>query len=160
MLTGIRWRDQRIVDLEITSAAQAHVRRRMVPEIAKVHQCQVTRMERYIVGCYTAEDGRHFRAHRDNTTKGTAHRHFAISINLNAAFEGCEVSFPEYSPRSFRPPQGGAVGFSCSLLHAVSKVTQGRRYAFLPFVYDDVAAALREQNNPFLSESVGEFRRA
>jgi predicted 2-oxoglutarate/Fe(II)-dependent dioxygenase YbiX len=117
-------------------------------------------MERYIVGCYTAEDGGHFRAHRDNTTKGTAHRRFAILINLNAEFEGGEVSFPEYGPRSFRPPQGGAVVFSCSLLHAVSKVKQGRRYAFLPFVYDDAAAALREQNNPFLPESVGEYRRA
>jgi predicted 2-oxoglutarate/Fe(II)-dependent dioxygenase YbiX len=159
VLTGIRRRDQTIEDLEIISAALARVRRRIVSEIAKVHQFQVTRMERYIVGCYTAEDGGHFRAHRDNTTKGTAHRRFAISINLNAEFEGGEVSLPEYGPRSFKPPQGGAVVLSCSLLHAVSKVTQGRRYAFLPFVYDDAAAALREQNNPFLSESVGKYRR-
>ena len=155
-----RRRDYTIEDQEIISATQARIKRRIVPEIAKVHQFHVTRMERYIVGCYTAEDGGHFRAHRDNTTKGTAHRRFAISINLNAEFEGGEVSFPEYGPRSFKPPPGGAVVFSCSLLHAVSKVTQGRRYAFLPFVYDDAAAALREQNNSFLSESVGEYRRA
>jgi peroxiredoxin/predicted 2-oxoglutarate/Fe(II)-dependent dioxygenase YbiX len=155
-----RRRDYTIEDQAIISATQARIKRRIVPEIAKVHQFHVTRMERYIVGCYTAEDGGHFRAHRDNTTKGTAHRRFAISINLNAEFEGGEVSFPEYGPRSFKPPPGGAVVFSCSLLHAVSKVTQGRRYAFLPFVYDDAAAALREQNNPFLSDSVGEYRRA
>ncbi|MCU0885201.1 MAG: 2OG-Fe(II) oxygenase [Beijerinckiaceae bacterium] len=155
-----RRRDYTIEDQEIINATQARIKRRIVPEIAKVHQFQVTRMERYIVGCYTAEDGGHFRAHRDNTTKGTAHRRFAISINLNADFEGGEVSFPEYGPRSFKPPPGGAVVFSCSLLHAVSKVTRGRRYAFLPFVYDDAAAKLREQNNPFLAESVGEYRQA
>src|SRR5689334_8271533 len=55
----------------------------IVPEIRKVHQFTVTRMERYIVACYSAEDGGHFRARRDNTTKGTAHRRFAVSVNLN-----------------------------------------------------------------------------
>src|SRR5215207_10720033 len=74
-----------------------------------------------------AEDGR---AHRDNTTKGTAHRWFAVSINLNSESEGGEVSFPEYGPRSFKPPPGGAVVFSCSILHGVSKrcrsLTSGR----------------------------------
>jgi peroxiredoxin/predicted 2-oxoglutarate/Fe(II)-dependent dioxygenase YbiX len=145
-----RRRDYNIEDQEIISATQARIKRRIVPEIAKVHHFQVTRMERYIVGCYTSEDGGHFRAHRDNTTKGTAHRRFAISINLNSEFEGGEVSFPEYGPQSFKPPPGGAVVFSCSLLHAVSKVTKGCRYAFLPFVYDDAAAKLREQNNQFL----------
>jgi len=81
-------------------------------------------LERYIVSCYAAEDGR---AHRDNTTKGTAHRWFAVSINLNSESEGGEVSFPEYGPRSFKPPPGGAVVFSCSILHGVSKVTSGCR---------------------------------
>jgi peroxiredoxin len=145
-----RRRDYDITDQQIIRAAQARIKRKVVPEIAKVHQFHVTRMERYIVGCYTAEDGGHFRPHRDNTTKGTAHRRFAISVNLNSEFEGGEVSFPEYGRRSYKPPPGGAVVFSCSLLHTVSKVTKGRRYAFLPFVYDDAAAALREQNNQFL----------
>lgn len=36
--------------------------------------------------------------------------------------------------------------FSCSLLHAVTPVTKGCRYAFLPFLYDEAAAALRERN--------------
>jgi predicted 2-oxoglutarate/Fe(II)-dependent dioxygenase YbiX len=115
-------------------------------------------MERYIVSCYAAEDAAHFRAHRDNTTKGTAHRRFAVSINLNDDFDGGEVSFPEYGPRSFKPPPGGAVVFSCSLLHAVSQVTRGRRFAFLPFLYDEEAAKLREQNNQFLGEGVGAYK--
>jgi len=31
-----------------------------VPEIAKVHHFQVTRMERYIIGRYSAEENGHF----------------------------------------------------------------------------------------------------
>jgi predicted 2-oxoglutarate/Fe(II)-dependent dioxygenase YbiX len=117
-------------------------------------------MERYIVACYSAEDRGHFRAHRDNTTKGTAHRRFAVTINLNDEFEGGELSFPEYGPRSFKPPAGGAVVFSCSLLHAASEVTGGTRYAFLPFLYDEAAAKIREQNNRFLGEDVGAYKAA
>ena len=81
-----------------------------------------------------------------------------MSINLNDDFDGGEVSFPEYGPRSFKPPPGGAVVFSCSLLHAVSQVTRGKRYAFLPFLYDDAAAKVREANNRFLGEGVGAYR--
>lgn len=153
-----RRRDYLIEDPEVIKQAQGRFIRRVVPEIAKVHQYKVTRMERYIVSCYRAEDGGHFTAHRDNTTKGTAHRRFAVSVNLNAEFDGGEVRFPEYGPRSFKPPPGGAVVFSCSLLHAVSKVTSGQRYAFLPFLYDDAAAKIREANNAFLGEGVGEYK--
>jgi predicted 2-oxoglutarate/Fe(II)-dependent dioxygenase YbiX len=129
---------------------QARIIRRIVPEIAKVHQFHCTRMERYLVACYDAAEGGHFAPHRDNTTKGTAHRRFAVSINLNDDFDGGEVGFPEYGPRTFKAPTGGAVVFSCSLLHAVSRVTRGQRYAFLPFLYDDAAAALRDKNRQYL----------
>jgi len=148
-----RRKDYTITDEEIIRITQTRIKRRIVPEIAKVYQFHVSRMERYIVSCYAAEDGGHFRAHRDDTTKGTAHRRFAVSINLNAEFEGGEISFPEFGPRGFKPPPGGAVIFSCSLLHRVSKVTAGRRYAFLPFLYDEAAAKLREENLHFLDAS-------
>jgi predicted 2-oxoglutarate/Fe(II)-dependent dioxygenase YbiX len=148
-----RRKDYTITDEEIIRITQARIKRRIVPEIAKVYQFHVSRMERYIVSCYAAEDGGHFRAHRDDTTKGTAHRRFAVSINLNAEFEGGEISFPEFGPRGFKPPPGGAVIFSCSLLHRVSKVTAGQRYAFLPFLYDEAAAKLREENLGFLESS-------
>lgn len=146
-----RRKDCLIEDEALIKVIQARMQRRIVPEILKAYQFRVSRMERYIVCCYAAEDGAHFRAHRDNTTKGTAHRRFAVSINLNSEYEGGEVSFPEFGARSFKPPPGGAVVFSCSLLHAVSQVTTGRRYAFLPFLYDEAAAKIREQNNPHLS---------
>jgi peroxiredoxin/predicted 2-oxoglutarate/Fe(II)-dependent dioxygenase YbiX len=152
-----RRRDVEVTDRGLIGDLQARIVRRVVPEIAKVHQFQVTRMERYLVACYSAAEGGHFRAHRDNTTKGTAHRRFAVSINLNAEFEGGEVSFPEYGPRGFKPPPGGAVVFSCSLLHQVSKVTAGERYAFLPFLYDDAAAKIREENIGYLGDGTSKY---
>jgi len=148
-----RRKDHYLSDRELIEALQKRFIRRVMPEITKVHQFKVTRMERYVVSCYDAEDGGHFSAHRDNTTKGTAHRRFAVSVNLNDDFDGGEVNFPEYGPRSFKAPPGGAVVFSCSLLHRVSKVTRGRRFAFLPFLYDDAAARIRKENARYIGEN-------
>jgi predicted 2-oxoglutarate/Fe(II)-dependent dioxygenase YbiX/peroxiredoxin len=151
-------RDVLIEDQALMHQIQVRIHRRIVPEIRKVHQFQVTRMERYLIACYAAEEMGHFRAHRDNTTRGTAHRRFAVSINLNHDFEGGEIGFPEYGPKGFRLPTGTACVFSCSLLHQVSAVTEGKRYAFLPFLYDDAAARIREANNEFLGEGVGAYK--
>jgi predicted 2-oxoglutarate/Fe(II)-dependent dioxygenase YbiX/peroxiredoxin len=153
-----RRRDHDITDRAMIEHIQGRIRRRVVPEIARVHQFHATRMERYLVACYHAEDRGHFQPHRDNTTRGTAHRRFAVSVNLNAEFEGGELWFPEYGPRGFRMPAGAAAIFSCSLLHAVRPVTAGRRYAFLPFLYDDAAAQQREANNAHLGEGIGSYR--
>ncbi|WP_108660130.1 2OG-Fe(II) oxygenase [Acuticoccus kandeliae] len=153
-----RRKDFNLEDSALKGTLQDRFIRRVVPEILKVHQFRVTRMERYIVSCYAAEDGGHFSAHRDNTTKGTAHRRFAVSVNLNDDFDGGEVSFPEYGSRGYKAPPGGAVVFSCSLLHKVSRVTRGRRFAFLPFLYDDAAARIREQNAGFVGDTGSGYR--
>lgn len=145
-----RRKDCTIEDDDIIRETQSRVLRRIVPMIQRAYQFKATRMERYIICCYEDKDGAHFRPHRDNTTKGTAHRRFAVSINLNADFEGGEICFPEFGQQTYKPPVGGAVVFSCSLLHAVTTVTRGRRYAFLPFLYDEEAARLREANAGFL----------
>ncbi len=152
-----RRRDAIIEDLELIKETQKRIIRRVVPMVERVHQFNATRMERYIVCCCAADEKAYFRAHRDNTTKGTAHRRFAVSVNLNDDFDGGEVSFPEFSPRGYKPPVGGAVVFSCSLLHAVSVVTRGRRFAFLPFLYDHAAAKIREQNAKFLEDGLGDY---
>lgn len=148
-----RRKDYEIDDEAVRAAFRARVNRRLVPEIRKAFQFRVTRIERYIVACYDAADGGHFRAHRDNTTKGTAHRRFAVSINLNDEFEGGDLWFPEFGSRRYRPPVGGAVVFSCSLLHEATRVTRGVRFATLPFLYDDEAARIRQQNQQFLATS-------
>jgi predicted 2-oxoglutarate/Fe(II)-dependent dioxygenase YbiX/peroxiredoxin len=154
-----RRQDYVLSDSEVIQEIQARVRRRIRPEIRKAFQFDASRMERYIVACYSGEDRGFLRPHRDNTTKGTAHRRFAVSINLNADFEGGELGFPEYGAQTFKPPPGGAVVFSCSLLHTVHEVRKGRRYAFLPFLYDDAAAAIRESNNPYLGAGLQPYKR-
>jgi predicted 2-oxoglutarate/Fe(II)-dependent dioxygenase YbiX len=131
----------------LRAAVRARINRRLVPEIRKVFQFHATRIERYIVACYDGASGGFFRPHRDNTTAGTAHRCFACTINLNAEeYEGGDLRFPEFGPQTYRAPTGGAVVFSCSLLHEATPVSKGRRYAFLPFLYDDAAAEIRQAN--------------
>jgi hypothetical protein len=84
----------------------------------------VTRIERDLIARYDAETGGHFGPHRDDAGISVAHRRFAVSINLNADFDGGEISFPEYSQR----------------------VTRGRRYVFLTFLFDEDAERLRHAN--------------
>jgi predicted 2-oxoglutarate/Fe(II)-dependent dioxygenase YbiX len=125
-----------------------------LPEIKKAFQFDATRIERYIVACYDASDGGYFRPHRDNTTTATSHRRFAVSINLNAEeFEGGDLRFPEFGRRTYRPPTGGAVVFSCSLLHEATPVTRGTRYATLPFLFDEAGEAIRRSNAHTLVEA-------
>lgn len=132
----------------------ARLNRRLLPQIAKVFNFQATRIERYLVARYDAETGGFFRPHRDNTTKGTAHRRFAVSINLNADYDGGDLRFPEFGPRTYRPAPGGAVVFSCSVLHEATPVTRGERFAFLPFLYDETAARIREANLKYLDPAL------
>lgn len=139
-------RDHVLRDPMLTGAVRQRIIDRVVPAIRQAYAFDVTRKERYLVACYRADEGGHFRAHRDNTTPGTAHRRFAVSINLNDDFEGGGLSFPEFLARRFRPAAGAGLVFSCSLLHQADRVTAGRRYVYLPFLYDEAAAALRQRN--------------
>lgn len=137
---------------DLCAAIRVRILHRLVPEIKKAYQFQVTRMERYLVARYDAEVGGFFSPHRDNTTRGTAHRRFACTINLNAEeYEGGDLRFPEFGRSVYRAPTGGAVVFSCSLLHEATPVSKGTRYAFLPFLYNDEAAKIREENAKFIT---------
>lgn len=150
-----RRRDCTIEDAALRADCMVRIHDRLAPEIHKAFQFNVTRMERYIVACYDESEGGHFRPHRDNTTKGTAHRRFAVSLFLNAGeYAGGYLRFPEYGPALYSAPAGGAVVFSCSLLHEATPVTRGRRMMFLPFLYDDAARRVREQNFQYLDESL------
>lgn len=121
--------------------------RRLNPELLRAFQFEATRIERYLIACYDSRSGGYFRPHRDNATRGTAHRQFAVTINLNAEdYEGGDLRFPEFGSRTYRVPTGGAIAFSCSLLHEALPVTSGRRYAVLPFLYDDARALVRRRN--------------
>ena len=142
-----------IEDEALRRSCMIRMHSRLAPEIKKAFQFNATRIERYIVACYDATTSDHFRAHRDNTTKRTAHRRFAVSLILNTGeFEGGNVRFPEYGPALYSAPAGGAVVFSCSLLHEVTPVTKGKRFVFLPFLSEVAAAKVREKNLGFISE--------
>lgn len=142
-----RRRDAVVEDPVLRAAVRGRIERRLVPRLRKAFQFRATRIERYLVARYDAEHGGHFRAHRDNTTKATAHRRFAVTINLDAdAYDGGELRFPEYDRHRYHAPTGAALVFSCSLLHEVLPVTRGARYCCLPFLYDEDGALIREQN--------------
>ncbi|NQD93625.1 redoxin domain-containing protein [Pseudomonas sp. CrR25] len=144
-------RDCTLEDEELRQACRRRIYERLVPEIQKAFQFRVTRMERYLVGCYDAGEQGHFRPHRDNTTKGTAHRRFAVSLFLNTGeYEGGRLRFPEFGPALYAAPPGGAVVFSCALLHEATDVTRGQRYMFLPFLYDEEGRRIRDENQGFL----------
>ncbi len=139
----------------IRTALNTAIGQRLRPELRRAFQFDATRIERYIVARYGAEEAGFFRPHRDNTTAGTAHRRFAVSINLNAEdYEGGDLRFPEFGMRTYRPPTGGAVVFSCSLLHEATPVTKGERFATLPFLYDDAAAKVRAENRDKIDSEV------
>lgn len=148
-----------VEDPELRHAIHARLKRSLIPAIQRAFQFEVTRVERLLVARYDSGEGGHFRAHRDNTTHGTAHRRFACTINLNAdEYDGGDLCFPEFGQRTYRAPTGGAAVFSCSLLHEARPVASGKRYAFLPFFYDEAAAKLREANLSMVAPELQNYR--
>lgn len=140
-----RRRDAIIPDGPLRDACCDRLSYRLIPAVARALAWQATRIERYIVACYSSEDAGFFKRHRDNTSAATLHRKFAVTLNLNAEdYEGGELMFPEFGTRTYKPPTGGATVFACGLLHEATPVTRGRRYAFLPFLYDEEGKRQRE----------------
>ena len=148
-----RRNDLGVVNPQVRDAIRSQVVRRLLPAIERFFQFSATRMDRYIVACYDSAVGGHFYRHRDNVNAGAQHRRFAVTINLNKDYDGCDLTFPEFGSRTYRAPHGGAVVFSCGALHQVTPVTRGRRYAFLAFLYGEADAALREKNNANILQS-------
>ncbi len=154
--------DLSIMEEELRHQIRLRILSRLVPMIHRAFAFRATRIERYIVACYDGDgDGGFFRAHRDNTSAGTAHRRFACTINLNAdEYDGGDLTFPEFGMRRYRAPTGGAVVFACGLLHEAHPVTRGKRYACLPFLYDEAAAKQREEiaQSGRVSEELASYR--
>lgn len=138
-----RRRDVTILDPALRQTLSERLGRRVVPEVERLFFMRAHYVERHLVGCYSAEDGGHFMPHVDNMPP-TAHRRFAVSINLSEGFEGGEIVFPEYNSQGYKAPPGWAVVFPCAILHAVRQVTSGVRYAYLPFLFDETGLEIRE----------------
>lgn len=110
--------------------------RRVVPALLRAFHAGIMVIEAPIIGCYDADSGGRFGRHRDNTSSYTAHRQFALSVNLNPdeEYEGGELRFPEFGRELYRPVAGGALVFSSSLLHEVVPVTRGQRFGVFTFL--------------------------
>ncbi len=142
-----RREDVGIEDEALLDAVMQRLERRLLPLITRAFGWRPTEIERFLICRYRAGNQGFFSAHRDNVTAGTAHRKFAVSINLNAEdHQGGDLRFPEFSRRTFRPPTGGAAVFGCGLLHEVTPVTAGERFTFVPFLYDEEGARVRAAN--------------
>jgi hypothetical protein len=132
---------------DLVAGLRMRLEQRLFPMVRRAFGWAPAHIERYLVCRYDAEDQGFFFPHRDDVTAGTAHRKFAVTINLNAEdYDGGDLRFPEFGARSYRPPTGGATVFCCSLLHEAMPVTKGERFAFVPFLYDGEGARLRRAN--------------
>ena len=134
-----RRRDHTVRDAELLRELSSVIGRRVMPEVRKAFAFKATRFEGFKIGCYDATTGGFFRPHRDNLTSATAHRVFALSLNLNDDYEGGQLRFPEYGNQLYRPDAGAALIFSCAHLHEVLEVTAGRRFVLLSFLYGESA---------------------
>lgn len=139
-------RDLRITAPSLIGQINQRIWRRVKPEVEKAFHFNISNFERYLVGCYDDKTAGFFKPHRDNTSIGTVHRRFAMTLNLNTGYAGGYLRFPEYGSLLYRPAPGEAAIFSCSLLHEATPVTQGQRFALLSFFYNEEDAKVREQN--------------
>lgn len=126
-------RDHVVTDPNLLAELTHLVGRRVVPEVQLAFSFRATRFEGFKLVAYGP--GGLFVAHRDNLSPSTAHRRFALTLNLNDGYQGGELRFPEYSPDLYQPGLGGALVFSGSLLHEVLPVREGQRHALLSFLF-------------------------
>ncbi|MGM0578084.1 MAG: 2OG-Fe(II) oxygenase [Myxococcota bacterium] len=128
--------DHTIVGEALLARLTRTVGRRVMPEVRRAFAYRATRFEGFKIACYDGRERGFFRAHRDNLSPSTAHRRFALTLNLNEDYQGGELRFPEYGPHLYRPAAGEALVFSGSLLHEVLPVREGRRFVLLSFLFD------------------------
>jgi predicted 2-oxoglutarate/Fe(II)-dependent dioxygenase YbiX len=146
--------DHYVRDDDIIGALNWRIARRVVPEIKKAFFYEVTKCEEFKIVCYRADEQGYFRAHRDNYSPQTVHRRFAMTLNLNAdEYEGGELRFPEYGPHLYKPREGEAVIFSCSLVHEALNVTRGERYALISFLYGEDGARQKREMERLMQDA-------
>jgi predicted SAM-dependent methyltransferase/predicted 2-oxoglutarate/Fe(II)-dependent dioxygenase YbiX len=127
------------------------LRARMAPAVRRAFHFDLTRYEYLQVGCYAAEEQGHFVPHRDNASALSAHRRFALTVNLNEDYEGGLLRFPELGNASYRPEPGRVLVFSCSLLHEATPVTRGRRFMLVGQFWSEAEVALHDEAKRFES---------
>ncbi|MBT5266382.1 MAG: hypothetical protein HOL85_16220 [Rhodospirillaceae bacterium] len=131
-----RNREHVVQNPEMKRAIASTLGARVAPEFEKVfHFRQPLKFEAFTVLSYVPERRDFFGPHRDNL-RAEHQRRFAMSLNLNADFDGGELVFPEYGRHRFKPSAGGAVIFSCSILHEALPLSRGQRWVMTTFLCD------------------------
>ena len=140
-----RRRDHVVGDADLSSRLTRAVGRRVLPELSRSFAYRADRFEGFKISCYDGEEAGFFRPHRDNLSPSTAHRRFALTLNLNEDYTGGCLRFPEHSHHLYRPATGEALLFSCAHLHEVTPVESGRRFALLSFLFSGTEAEQRKR---------------
>ena len=131
----------------LASAVSTSIARRVVPEMRRAFHFQPDAVEQYRIGCYAPSRMQGFRPHRDNTSAETADRRYSLSISLNTEeYTGGYLRFPEYGPREYRLSSGGALVFSSSLVHFVTSVISGERFALISHFLDSDVGVRRTKH--------------
>ncbi|MGG5887498.1 2OG-Fe(II) oxygenase [Falsiroseomonas sp. HC035] len=143
---GIKRRtDVFLDDRALYAEFQRRLERRVLPEMWRAFRFRAASFEAPRIGCYAADVAGAFGAHRDNRTPFTAHRRFAMSLNLNTGdYRGGTLRFPEFGPDVYEPGTGGCAVFCCDLLHEALPVVEGRRFAIFTF-FTDAEGAQQER---------------
>lgn len=137
--------DVALLDKALYGRVKQDLTRRLIPEIFKVFGFKTSNMEAVRIGCYDSAYKGFFGRHRDNRTRYTAHRKFAVTLNLSQNYDGGQVRFPEYGRLLYSSKTGGAIVFSCSLLHEALPVTKGKRFAMFTFLTDSEGEAMAKK---------------
>lgn len=116
---------------------------RVVPIVKKAFAFDITRREDLHVARYEGAREGSVVGHRDNVTAATAHRKFALSLNLNDDYDGGDVVFKEYNQAGYKSGTGAALIFSSALLHEVRETTRGVRYTLISHFFNDQAGQPR-----------------
>ena len=143
--------DVTIEDPALITMIHEKMVRRLFPALKRAFNWEADKIERFLICRYGEDDNGFFSSHRDDATAGTAHRQFAVTINLNPEdYDGGCLRFPEFGRRTYAPPLGGATVFCCSLLHEVTPVTRGERFAFVPFLFNAAGESIRNSNLAYI----------
>ena len=125
---------------ELSLALDDKLSKSLLPEIQKVFYSSITHRETYKICCYDSLASGTFGKHRD-TIDPFLYRRYAMTLVLNDDFMDGGISFPEYSDQVIRAPRFSAVIFPGSLYHQVKKISGGRRYVVISFLFSEDEAA-------------------
>lgn len=133
-------------DRALLDGFRRRVETRLLPEMFRAFNFQAASFEPPRIGCYDGASQGQFRRHRDNATPYTRHRRYAMTLNLNTGeYEGGHLRFPEFGQGLYLAELGGAVVFSCRLLHEALPVTSGQRFGIFTFFTDAAGVEMEKR---------------